>query len=710
MSAAPALSPAAPSAAPARLQAWATAGLIAAVLVAYVGSLRGPFIFDDASSITTNPTIRHLWPLSDVLAGPVTNVTAQGRPMLNFSLAINYAISGKDVWSYHAFNLVIHALAALTLFGVLRRMLIRWGCGLRPQNRELSDGIEGLNYQMKADATLIAFCIALLWAVHPLQTEAVTYIIQRAESLLGLFYLLTFYCFLRGVGSDADSGGGNGSRNAGLWLTLAVLVCALGMATKEVMATAPLMVLFYDRTFVTPSFVAALRRRWGFYTALGSTWLLLGWLVLQGGGNRGGSVGFGADVDASAYWLTQFKAVATYLRLTFWPAPLVFEYGTFWIKDWTEIALPVVIVLGLLALTIRGLWRRTAFGFAGAWFFGILAPTSLAPGTTQMIVEHRMYLPLAAVLAVTIAVVWRWATARRQWLVVTGVAVMALLLLTLTVRRNDDYRTDVALWSDTVAKRPQNPLAHFMLAGALERTGDVSWALAMYAEALRLKPNFSVGQENFGELLLKQGRRAEAIDHFEAALRLQPEFADAHANLGNALLAERRTAEAVEHLEKAVHIAPGFFETDYNFANALSAVGRWEEAVVQYRTALKLKPDVPEVQFNLGNALAEWGRPAEAMEAYRVATKLRPDYAAAHYNLANVLALNGRAADAVTEYEAAVLARPDYAEAHHNLGSALFELGRFADAAKHYEETLRLQPDFPNARANLERVRARLRR
>lgn len=470
------------------------------------------------------------------------------------------------------------------------------------------------------------------------------------------------------------------TRRATGWLVLAVGACALGMATKEVMATVPLMVLFYDRTFVAASFADALRRRWAFYAALFGTWVLLGWLVLQGGGNRGGSVGFGAGIEPWAYWLTQFKAVATYLRLTFWPAPLVFEYGTFWVNGAGDIVIEALLVLGLLVVTIRGLWRRTALGFAGAWFFGILAPTSLAPGTTQMIVEHRMYLPLAAVLAVAMVGVYRRVGERRRDAMCAGSAAVALLWGGMTIGRNADYRTDVALWSDTVAKRPANPLAHFMLAGALERAGEVPRALESYAEALRLKPDFSVGHENYGALLLKLGRRAEAITHFEEALRLQPAFPDAHMNLGNALVAEGRAGDAVRHLVEAVRLAPEFAEMHYNLANALSAAGRTAEAVAAYEAALK--------------------RPAGSAAVHT----------AAHLRLGNAHAMAGRPAEVVSHYEAVLRAQPDNAEAHHNLGSACLELGRFAEAVSHYEATLRLAPDFPNARAHLEVARGRLRR
>jgi tetratricopeptide (TPR) repeat protein len=460
---------------------------------------------------------------------------------------------------------------------------------------------------------------------------------------------------------------------------LAVGACALGMATKEVMVTAPLMVLFFDRTFVAPSFGAALRCRWRFYAALAVTWLILVGLLWQGGGNRGGSVGFGVGLDPWAYWLTQLRAVATYLRLTVWPEPLVFEYGVVTVAGLGEVAAEALLVGALLGVTVHGLWRRSAAGFAGAWFFGILAPTSLAPGTTQMIVEHRMYLSLAGVLVVAVAGSFRWMSAAggRWWLV--GWLAVATVAGGLTVRRNGDYATDVGLWRDTVAKRPENPLAHFMLAGALERSGQTEAALASYAEALRLKPNFSVGQENLGELLLKLGRRAEAMARFEAALRLQPEYADAHMNLGNALVAEGRASDAVPHLREAVRIAPRMAEMRFNLGNALAAAGQPEEAIAEFKAALSLKAVNPAVP------------------------------AAAHYEVANLLAMTGRPAEAVPHYEAVLKARPELAAAQHNLGSALLQLGRFDDAVRAYEAALRLEPNAPSTRALLERAKARQR-
>src|SRR5271170_846359 len=282
------------------------AGLIVvAGIAAYHNSFHGPFIFDDIYAIAENPSIRRISDLRAVLVPPHEAATAQGRPVLNLSLAINYALGGADPAGYHYGNLLIHLAAGLALLGIVRRTLLL--PLMRPRFGEA--------------ALPLAFATAAIWTVHPLQTEAVTYTIQRAESLMGLFYLLTLYCFVRGVQSAGPT----------RWWAAAFGSCLLGMGTKEVMVSAPVMVLLYDRTFVSGSFKEAWRRHGRVIFALACTWLLLGVLVVSGGGNRGGSVGFGVRTPWWAYELTQGEAIIRYLRLCVWPHPLVFNYGTFWI-------------------------------------------------------------------------------------------------------------------------------------------------------------------------------------------------------------------------------------------------------------------------------------------------------------------------------------------------------------------------------------------
>ena len=217
-----------PSVAPApatRRAVLLAAGLLAvAALAAYHNSFLAPFVLDDGDAITENLTIRHLWPLWGALSPTAGGATVSGRPVLNLSLAVNYAISGDEVWSYHALNLLIHILAGLTLFGIVRRTLADVGRHRRmPPVRSLAGFGDPA---LQSDATFIAFTVALLWTLHPLQTEAVTYVIQRTESLLGLFFLLTLYCFLRAVSSPRPWP----------WRVLTVLACLGGVSTKEVAA------------------------------------------------------------------------------------------------------------------------------------------------------------------------------------------------------------------------------------------------------------------------------------------------------------------------------------------------------------------------------------------------------------------------------------------------------------------------------------------
>jgi Flp pilus assembly protein TadD len=582
-------------------------GLVSGVILAagaiaiYGGTFSVPLLFDDRAAIIDNSTIRH-W---STALGPPIGTTASGRPILNLSLAINYAASGTAVWSYHALNLTIHFLAGLTLFGIVRRTLARRGI---------------------AEASLVGFSAALLWTLHPLQTESVTYVVQRAESLMGLFYLLTLYCFIRGTEADGRQR---------LWLTLSIAACLLGMATKEVMVSAPLIVLLYDRTFVAGSFREAWRSRRWLYLSLAATWLPLIWLAAGTGWDRGGSAGFVAGAPWE-YWLTQFEAITRYLWLSVWPQPLVFDYGMFRVNFSTEVALYALVVVGLAAAVLVALWRRPVLGFLGAWFFVILAPTSILPSRVQMIVEHRMYLSLAAVM--TLAALGIHAAFRRHsWVVF---AALALGLGLLTSRRNEDYRSELTIWSDAVAKRPNNTVAHYNLGNAwLEIPGRLSDAITQYEVALRLNPDYAEAHNSLGFAWAQTpGRLDDARVQFEEALRLNPNSASAHTNLGNI-----------------------WFEMP----------GRLRDAIAQYEEALRLDPDYAGAHYNLGLA---WSR------------------------------MPGRLNDAIAQFEEALRLKPDYAPGWHSLGLSWFQLGNLPAAAEAFRKELRLSPGDPMAQRALTAV------
>jgi protein O-mannosyl-transferase len=651
----------------------AGAAIAGAALAAYARTFRVPFLFDDGPAILDNPGIRHLWPLWHAF-WPQSKVTAvAGRPVANLTVALNYALSGNGVWSYHALNLLIHVLAGLTLYGVVRRTLL----------------LPALAARFGRHARLLALAIALLWTLHPLQTEAVTYIIQRVESLMGLFYLLTVYCFIRAAEAPRPWP----------WRAGALAACLLGMATKEVMVTAPVLILLYDRTFLAGTFAEAWRRRGWLHLSLAATWLLLLGLVASTGWNRGGASGFNVGVTPTAYWLTQFEAVTRYLWLTVWPHPQVFDYGTFWVHGAGRVAGYALIVVPLAAAVIWALVRAPAAGFLGAWFFGLLAVTSVVPGTIQMIVEHRMYLPLAAVI--TAAVLGLHTLWRRPGVTLAFALVLAVALGVLTARRNEDYRSELSIWTDTVAKRPDSPRARNGLAFALDHLGRVPDAVREFQAAQRLAPDNAELRDNLGVTLARAGRTAEAIEQFEAALRLQPNLFVAHSNLGNALLQSGRPAGAIREYEAALRLRPDYADAEYNLGGAFDHTGQTAEALRHYEAAIRLRPDFAPAHYNLAELLNRLRRTGEAVAQYEIALRLQPELVPAHDNLGTLLCRLGRTAEGIAHLQAAVRLRPDYARPHFNLGVALMQAGRTPEAIGQYREALRLQPDYLEAHTNL---------
>ena len=387
--------------------------LVAATLAAYANTFAVPFVFDDVAAITQNPSLAHF----STALFPPDGLSVSGRPLANLSFALNRALGGEAVGGYHAVNLALHLANVLLLFSLVRRTV-------RSPHR-----------------TAIAFTTALLWALHPLHTASVTYVMQRTELLVSLAVLGTLSAFARATTPAPGSG-------ANRWLTLSVIACLLGMASKEVMVSAPLLVLGYDRTFVAGSFRAALRQRPRYYLALAATWLVLAGLVF-GTENRGASAGFASALPWPDYARTQLYAVPHYLRLAVWPAPLVFDYGATVITSLALILPGALVLAALVTATLIALRRWPAAGFCGVWFFALLAPTSsLVPIATQTIAEHRIYLALAAPLTL-LAVALHRGRPRR---VLFATVPLALALGALTFGRNADYRTLLALWQDTAAQ------------------------------------------------------------------------------------------------------------------------------------------------------------------------------------------------------------------------------------------------------------------
>ncbi|MBN1588100.1 MAG: tetratricopeptide repeat protein, partial [Pirellulales bacterium] len=627
--------------------------IVAATVLAYCNTLGVPFLFDDAEAISRNPTIRQLWPIGSALSPPNNGAPVDGRPLVNLSFAVNYAIGGLDVRGYHAVNLAIHVLAALVLLGVVRRTL----------------ALPSMPEHLARNATVLAGSVALVWAVHPLQTESVTYVSQRAESLVSLFYLLTLYCTIRG----------SQSARSVAWYLAAVAVCVLGMASKEVMASTPVMVLLYDRTFLAGTFTAALKRRRGLYLGLAATWGLLAALVINSAG-RGATVGFGLATSPWNYALTQCGALVHYLRLAFWPTGLCIDHGSAVVQSAWDVWPQAVAVVALVSLTVWSLWRRPVLGFLGTFFLAVLAPTtSVVPVVTQTVAEHRMYLPLAAVATVGVIggyLVGRKLAAGRQASrrpAVLGVAACVLVGLiaaalgTATYLRNHDYRDRLAIWEDTVRKCPDNARAHDNLGVALRNLGRLDEAIVHFRRCLELDPDNAVVCNSLGVALMRRGETEAAIVHLQRSVELDPKNAEVHSNLGVGFAGRGEIDAAIGEFRRALELNPDYSAASRNLGTLLLRRGEPDAAIDCLRRALKHQPNDAELHNDLGAALAARGQIDEAVFHFRQALAIRPEYAQAAKNLARYSARTKRVPATLAELRAALGERPDDAALLNNL-------------------------------------------
>ena len=558
--------------------------IVLAALAGYWNSFGGAFVFDDTSSIRDNPNIRQLWPLWQA-ATSAPNIAVAGRPTVSLSLAINYAFWGLNTWGYHALNLAIHVLLALLLFGIVRRTI----------------SVEHHWNTCERQAPWLAGATALIWAVHPLTTESVTYIIQRTESLMGLFFLLTLYSVIRGASSH---------RPHKWWMT-AFASCALGMGSKEVMVVAPPLVLLYDRIFLSRSFRDIFRARWVLYLCLAATWILLGGLLLAGPRSATAGLRVGG-LTPTEYLLTQFGVIPHYLRLCIWPYPLCIDYFDWPITRTFAGALPqITLIAGLIAGAI--LWFQTQpwLSFLIAWFFLILAPTSsVLPIVTELVAERRMYLPLMAVVLLVVllgqALISKFPqgkiTPAISFVLLFGIAVA---LGSMTARRNEAYRSEVAILSDAVNQRPKNIRARNNLGSALAREGRIDEAIDQFNQVLATFPKYPEALNNLGAALYTKGRYKAAAALMSDAVRLKPDYAEAHLNLGLALHSQGELKEAIVHYTEALRLSPGEAEAHNHLGVALLSLHQAQEAIAHFQEALLLRPDYQEARKNLENALSQ---------------------------------------------------------------------------------------------------------
>jgi tetratricopeptide (TPR) repeat protein len=657
---------------------WLRAALIAlAGIVVYANSLSGPFVLDDQDTIVMNEQIRVLSP--SVVLFPAVELPVAGRPIVNLTFALNYALGGLEVRGYHVVNVALHIACALLLFGIVRRTL----------------GLPAIRDRFGLLSADLAFAMAILWLVHPLQTDAVDYVTQRTELMMGLFYLLTFYASIRG-------------HEQGRWLIVAVVSCALGMASKESMVTAPFLVLVYDRIFVFDTLKAAWSRRSRFYLSLAATWLILAALVWSGPRFR--SAGFSAGVSVWTYLLNQTQMIVRYLRLAIWPSGLVVDYGAPRALGLGQVAPYAALLIALAALTVWALARRPMLGFLGLWFFTTLSPTSsIVPIATEVGAERRMYLPLAALaMLAVLGAAWlldrstRSVPAQRARVAaLAALAIVVLLLGTATIMRNREYASAVALARTTFERWPSARAQH-SLGAALIAEKQYEEGINQLRGAIDGDPG---ARYTLGVALFQQGKLPEAVENLREFLAREPfriEAPTAHELIGRALKVQGRFPEAAEQFQQVLRMTPANRAVHGLLAESLMRQQKFDEAVSHYQQFLAFRPNDMGALMQLGVVYVALGRQAEAVAQFRRIVEINPRDGAAHSNLARVLLDTGAVDEAAPYARQAVTLLPDDPASHDLLGVTLARQGQLDEAIVELRRAFQLAPSDPEIRSHLE--------
>jgi tetratricopeptide (TPR) repeat protein len=560
-----------------------TAHLLAVLvlsLLAYANTFNVPFQFDDTPNIVENPAIHNL--------ASFTGDLSHKRYAGYMSFALNYRFHGLDVRGYHAVNLFIHMLNALLVYALVVMSF---------RTVSLKDT------SMASSSHWLALFCGALFAVHPVQTQAVTYIVQRLASLAALFYLGSLAAYVTARLAKRSK------MQIGFYL-LALLSAVLAMKTKQNAFTLPLAVAMYECMF----FRGGIRKRTILLLPVLLTMLIIPLTHLDLGKpvpEAMKELSYSATaqfIPRTDYLVTQIKVVATYLRLFVLPLNQSLDYDYPVSGSLADASVLVSMALhcailgaGIYLMRKRSGWRLASFG---VFFFYLALSVESVVVLLHPAFEHRVYLPAAGlVIAAGVAIfalVERLASRGARRAAYAAMAALLMVLLVLTVQRNTVWQSEVGLWEDVVSKAPNKMRGRLNLGREYGKKGMFEKARVQYEMVTRLKP----------------GIYAHAAK----------DIAKAYAGLGTAYMYQGKIEEAVVNYNRAIQIKPDYAMAYYNLGIAYGNRGMHDEAIQKFRKAIALEPEMADAHFNLGVAYANKGSVDLAVEHARNALRIDPSH------------------------------------------------------------------------------------
>lgn len=690
------------------------------VLVIYNNTFTSPFILDDLIRIEENSAIRTgEFSIPQIIKAGFNS--SKTRPLAFITFALNHSLHQYNVFGYHVFNLSVHILAGFFLYLFIKVTLRTPAL----QNRYQHTG-------------MIAFFTALIWLVHPLQTQAVTYIVQRMTSMASMFFILSLLFYANGRLAENN-------KRKWLWLSSSAIAWLLSLGCKQITAVLPLLVFLYEWYFFQDLSKKWFKKSLKYFFAIGAFFILL--FLIYTGFSPWEKIQSLHDYARHEFtitqrFLTQFRVVIHYITLIFFPIPSRLNLDYDFVLSQSLInpistLFAMLAIMGMIASAFYLAKRERLISFCILWFFANhLIESSILP--LAIIFEHRNYLPSMMVCLIPVVLVYRYI--KFDWIRIGLLAVLVIGLSAWTYQRNRVWESKITLWTDVVKKSPNKARPHFNLGAALTKQERVQEAIPYYKRALDLNPNLEQPHINLGEALERQGKMDEALAHYRTALELKPDLPEAHNNIGGILAKQGKTEEAIRYFQNALKFRPHYALAHFNLARALVTIGRTEEGIRHYYAAIQFKPDYVAAHNDLGSIYINLGEEEKAIQHYMAALQIDPDLVEAHNNLGIALMHEGKIEAAISQFQKAVQLNPDFRKAENNLNRALairrgleteisridkilkdnpenfilhFQLGNLYfrkgeqdQAIKHYNKALQLNPKFVPALNNLALVTA----
>ncbi len=655
--------------------------IILAGLIAYCNSFQGVFLLDDEAMIVDNLSIRQLTPISKYL------FEGGLRKLPMFSFAVNYWLGGLDPTEYHYFNVTIHLLAAVSLYGLL------W----------ITFRSSVWSQKLRSQAALIAFMISLLWVVHPLNSQAVNYVVQRIESMMGL----AFFLFLLLYASSSFV-----VRRSTVLIAAWLVFCA-GLACKEVMVMSLPVAMLYDRAFLTSSWREALRLRGWFWLACALPLAIAAIFIIPAVLGSEAAVGLSLQsVTPIEYMSTQPEVILHYLRLVVFPKPLVFDYG--WAPETRS-----NVILGTsatLAVLLAGLvWLfswKPQIAFWGLAVGLVLFPTSSFIPLQDLAVEHRMYVPLAFVLVLCVLALFT--AAPRLFgdhpTIIASVVCVGLsgVLGMLTLSRNQDYSSAVGMWEDVIAKTTASGSANMLAGRAYSNLGAAfadkeQWdqSIQSLERALLCRQFSSRVHGNLTRAFVATGKTELAKQHCIYALQLEPESGRLRQQAGLIEVMEANFEAAETHFRRAYKLAPTDPIIIVNLAQCCLQLSKFDEAETLFRQAISVDKKLVEPRTRLTEVLLRGSKLEAALAAATDFAEEIPSDPSAHLQLAMVWAAKGDNKKSLERMEIAANFDPPAPEANYLLGNSQRANGDLNAARRFYENELAHYPKNADALSRL---------